>query len=303
MSKIVIGLFDRLEDAQAAVHDLVNGGFRREDIRLFANDALGQLSQNTPGSTTQEGSGALVGGISGLQSTLVGAGIPEDQARNYGEGVRRGATLVSVVTPDEMALTAADMINHHNPVDMKQRISQGSELGDHWTDEPREQEIGRLRNEAVPEMHTEVPRSAQEIGLVNNEIPPLRETEVPRSEQEVGVINNELSPEIDTDLPPTHQEIGRLNNETGENGFDEYDAYFRNHYNSNFANTSFTYDQYRPYYEYGYELANDQRYRGRDWDQIEFDARTDWERSHPGARWDNFEAAVHEAWMRVTGRM
>lgn len=306
MSKIVIGLFDRFEDAQAAVRDLMNSSFRGQDIRWFANNTRGQWTQNVTSDSFSERFSEEVGmpmnASDGLMDNLVNAGIPDGQAREYVEGVRRDGILVSVVTSNEMAQTAADVINRYHPVDIKQRVSQWGQGSTAWSDVNRDQEVGRLNNEAVPQVRTEQPRDDQEIGVLNNEIAPQSETEIPNAGREIGVVNNEARPEMDTELPPTHQEIGRLNNEADETGFSEYDAYFRNHYNSNYANTSFTYDQYRPYYEYGYELANDPRYRGRDWSQIEFDARQDWERNHPGARWDDFRAAVYEAWMRVTGR-
>lgn len=55
--------------------------------------------------------------------------------------------------------------------------------------------------------------------------------------------------------------------------------------------------QYAPAYRYGYTVANDQRYSGRDWDVVEADVRSDWERERCGT-WDEFtdSAAPNARW-------
>ena len=62
------------------------------------------------------------------------------------------------------------------------------------------------------------------------------------------------------------------------------------------------FDYYRPGYLYGYEAAS--RYRGRNWDDIESDLRTGWDRfEHRGeSTWENVKDAVRDAWHRVTHR-
>jgi hypothetical protein len=61
------------------------------------------------------------------------------------------------------------------------------------------------------------------------------------------------------------------------------------------------YDYYRPGYQYGFESAN--RYRGRDWNDIENDLRSGWDRfEHRGhSTWENVKDAVRDAWHRDTG--
>lgn len=61
------------------------------------------------------------------------------------------------------------------------------------------------------------------------------------------------------------------------------------------------YDFYQPGYRYGFESAN--RYRGRDWSDVETDLRSGWDRyEHRGQRtWDHMKDAVRDAWRRVTG--
>jgi uncharacterized protein (TIGR02271 family) len=87
----------------------------------------------------------------------------------------------------------------------------------------------------------------------------------------------------------------------GATGYDAYDADYRRHFQSTAANSGYTYEQYAPIYRYGYTLANDTRYRNRDWSGIEADARTHWERRNPGT-WEEFKDSVRYAWDKARNR-
>jgi hypothetical protein len=72
---------------------------------------------------------------------------------------------------------------------------------------------------------------------------------------------------------------------------------FRNNFQTTFGNRSYSYGQYASAYRYGYTVANDQLYSGREWDVVEADVRSDWERGHRGT-WDELKDAVHYGWDR-----
>lgn len=68
--------------------------------------------------------GAAVGGAAGgLLGALANAGVPEDQAHVYAEGVRRGGTLVSIRADDSRADTAAAILENAAGVDIEKRRS------------------------------------------------------------------------------------------------------------------------------------------------------------------------------------
>lgn len=72
------------------------------------------------------GAGAVVGGLVGA---LVRSGVPEEAAGHYAEAVRRGGSLVSIVT-DESRVSEAEMImNRHNPIDLEERVASWRETG------------------------------------------------------------------------------------------------------------------------------------------------------------------------------
>ena len=85
--KTVIGLFDRVSEAQSVVRDLIGTGFSRDDIGLIASDATGEWSRYK--ASTLEGAaptseeigtgvstGTVVGGLGGLLVGLTEFAIP-----------------------------------------------------------------------------------------------------------------------------------------------------------------------------------------------------------------------------------
>lgn len=87
----------------------------------------------------------------------------------------------------------------------------------------------------------------------------------------------------------------------GATGYNTYDTDFRNHFQTNYASSGYTYDQYAPVYRYGYGLASDERYANQDWSVVEADARRRWEERNPGT-WEEFKDSVRYAWDRARGR-
>ncbi|MGJ7917258.1 DUF2382 domain-containing protein [Massilia sp. LXY-6] len=80
------------------------------------------------------------------------------------------------------------------------------------------------------------------------------------------------------------------------------DSYYRGHYNSNFAGSGGSYDDYAPAYRYGSEMRNSDQYRNRDWNDVESDLRTNWDRKNVGqpSTWEKTKAAVRHGWDKMT---
>jgi uncharacterized protein (TIGR02271 family) len=84
--------------------------------------------------------------------------------------------------------------------------------------------------------------------------------------------------------------------------FSRYDQDFRTHFDTNYAQRGGQYSNYQPAYRYGYTLANDNRYQGRQWREIEPEVRRDWESQNKGSRWEDFKDSVQYSWERARGR-
>ena len=161
MTRTVSRLFDSYSQAQAAVEALEQAGFTSSEISLvsrYRDDNTLVDGDGVSGTATGATAGALVGGGGGLlaalgliaipgigplvaagvlATTLVGAaggsvvggligaltnaGVSEEDAHVYSEGVRRGSSLVTVTTDDARASKAESILNSHKPVDVRQR--------------------------------------------------------------------------------------------------------------------------------------------------------------------------------------
>lgn len=106
-----------------------------------------------------------------------------------------------------------------------------------------------------------------------------------------GRSTGEVTLRRDGDLPPG-AETARIED------ISRYEPDFRRNYDKNYADSGYGYDQYRPAYYFGYELATDPRYRGQEWNAVESDAHGYWNEGTMGP-WDRYKDAVHYAWDRV----
>jgi uncharacterized protein (TIGR02271 family) len=85
-------------------------------------------------------------------------------------------------------------------------------------------------------------------------------------------------------------------------GTSNYDDDFRRDYQSRYAGSGTSYEDYAPAYQYGYTSASDPRYQGRSWDQVESDLRTDYGRKYPNSTWERMKDSIRYGWDKVTGR-
>src|SRR6185369_10343541 len=87
-----------------------------------------------------------------------------------------------------------------------------------------------------------------------------------------------------------------------ERDYDSDDeADFRAHWQSHYAGSGGTYDEYAPAYRYGSLMHSSGRYHDRTWDEIEPEARRDWEARYPDSAWERFKDSVRHGWERLTG--
>lgn len=75
---------------------------------------------------TGAGIGAAAGGLVGA---LTESGVPEEDAKYYAEGVRRGDVLVTVRAHVGQTDTVCDVLDRHNAVDVDDRVSNWKQRG------------------------------------------------------------------------------------------------------------------------------------------------------------------------------
>jgi hypothetical protein len=79
--------------------------------------------------------------------------------------------------------------------------------------------------------------------------------------------------------------------------FTRQESQFKEHYERYYAGSGYAYSQYRPAYQYGFELAADNRYKSLDWPMIELQAHRGWDEASMG-QWDRYKDAVRFGWER-----
>jgi len=125
MTHTVVGLFDNRSDAQAAMQDLIAGGFIQEDIDL-SNRSFGGETGTTGSSTTDADydSGDGIGDrISNFFNSLFGD--DETTASTYTNAASDADAILTVqVDSDERARQAQEILDRHNAMDVDERSSQ-----------------------------------------------------------------------------------------------------------------------------------------------------------------------------------
>lgn len=286
------------------------------------------------------GAGALAGGVAGgLIGALVDVGVPEETAKYYTEGVRRGGLLVSVRTDDTMSGQAVSIMNRYNPIDINNRVETWRSQGWNGTTQENTTENDRGQQPINMPQSTDTPRDVVDRGGMhpleeqygveqnipttgdrdrtygsggsptglNSQVNDVRgeDTQMSgltgRDYQNTGYQGEMRPTGTDYDSTNLGSNYGAEDQyRQGQGKFQQYDYYdtgFNRHFSDNYG-SSYSYDQYRPVYRYGYDLATDPRYSNRHWEDIEPEARNYWDERQPGT-WDRIKDSVRYAWDEV----
>jgi uncharacterized protein (TIGR02271 family) len=177
---------------------------------------------------------------------------------------------------------------------------------------PVEEEV-RLRQEHVEVERRPVNRPATEADLKNFQEGSIevRETqEQPVVAKDARVVEEirvhkdveEHTEKVRDTVRRTEVDVERIGDgrSTGKNtSWESFNPQFRQHYQTTYS-TLGSWDRFQPAYRYGYKLATDNRYRGRDWREIEPEARKTWNTQNQNS-WEDFKDAVQYSWDRARG--
>jgi uncharacterized protein (TIGR02271 family) len=154
---------------------------------------------------------------------------------------------------------------------------------------PVDRPIGKGDTERMRDQTVEVTEMAEE--------PVVQKRARVREEVVVGKETTQRTEKVRDTVRRTEVEVENL-----KGGGDDYSADFRRDWQDRYGNSGESYETYQPAYDYGYRSANDARYRGKSWSDVESDLRTDYERNNPNSSWDRMKGAVRYGWERVTGK-
>jgi uncharacterized protein (TIGR02271 family) len=327
MAKTVIGLFDNLREAQHIVQALVDDGFRREDIRTLTSQegaSVGTLSalgvpeaeaQAYADAVRQGGALVLVDAADDRADRAVAimerAPAVERETRAGADAAReRGRAGTGEVETGDIKVP---VVEEELQVGTRQVQRGGVRLYTRVTERPVEETV-RLRDETVHVERRPVDRPATEADVAAAK---GRTVEVTETDEEAVIAKQarvveevvvskeaeERTEAVQATARRTEVEVEPVGADATREvrGFETYEADFRHHYTTAAGSRGQGYAHWAPAYRYGYTLASDPRYRGRDWPAIEPEARRDWEQQHRGT-WEEMKDAIRHAWDTVRGR-
>ncbi|HEX9171384.1 MAG TPA: YsnF/AvaK domain-containing protein [Telluria sp.] len=162
---------------------------------------------------------------------------------------------------------------------------------------PVDQAIDPSNMQAFQEASIEVRESAEEA-VVQKSARVVEEVVVGKevSNRQEQVRDTVRHTEVEVEKLGGTDKLSGSNNFSGNND----DSYYRSHWNSNYASSGKSYDEFAPAYQYGSTARNSDMYRGRPWEEIEPNLRSDWTARNPGSTWESMKAAVRHGWDRLT---
>jgi hypothetical protein len=266
---------------------------------------------------------------------LVDLGIPEEEAELYAEGVRRGGHLVIVHAPDPRDDEVMDVLERFGPVDVERRAERWREQG--WTEYEEDEELAPYTREEVEREQEYYETYDRDIYPSYEEREPVfREYHESMyadarggyakykpaylcgyrlgcEPRYWGATWEEVEPEArrrfeaedeETPWEEVREAARRGWHEVqeiyAEDAYMEFDEDFQAHYETAYATTGTPYLTYRPAYRYGYDLAILPQYEGREWEEIEPEARREWEERGEEGAWEEVREAVRHGWQEIT---
>jgi hypothetical protein len=119
---------------------------------------------------TGAGIGAAAGGLVGA---LTESGIPEQDAKYYAEGVRRGDVLVTVRTDEVHSDSVCDVLDRHHAIDVEDRVQSWTSRGwNGWNDKAQPYSSDELRKERSYYRVDKDPAVSGQVGGIGREALP-----------------------------------------------------------------------------------------------------------------------------------
>jgi hypothetical protein len=277
MAHTVVGVYDDYTQAQKAEKELLESGFPRHMVQIGAAAdspaARRALLRDTERANHQ---GEERWSVGNFISMIFGNDTKDEHVDIYSEAIRRGSCLLSVdADDDQQKLKAADILNRYDPVDIDERASNWRRDGwskyDNTAPKFSDQDIERERSAYAS---TRQENTQANTGSSNRVRIFQRPTGQHTRAQHPSAINTQQQMQAD------------FGNEAAD------ESEYRSHWQSTYGDQGGRYEDYRPAYRYGRTLSSDEKYHGRHWNDIEPEARRDWESKNSDSPWEKVEKAV-----------
>lgn len=320
----IVAVYASSSAAQAAANELKKNGFDSDDIYI--------------GSGGESSERPHEGGITGWFKRIFGQDHEDEPY--YENATRRGNVVLSVEASGGNLDNAADILNRHSPVDVHREsgdsarespretgrsgsvpvvneelrvgkrsvLRGGVRIYTREVEEPVEEKL-RLREEKVyvdrqpadrPVTDADRRTDAEQVIEMKEyaEEPVISKQARVTEEIRVGKDTTEREQTIRDTVRRTEVNVEDL----GKGGDSALHSDFRRDFDTRYSASGGNYDEYAPAYNYGYAMAADPRYRGKRFDEVEPDLRSDYGRRYPNSTWEKMKDSIRYGWDKVTGK-
>jgi len=307
MANNVIGLFDNENVANQVVDDLVTSGFERSTINRFEGDN------------------------SDLEGELQREGIPADEASYYVDGLNNGGALVSVRAEESETDTAVEIMNRYANTEgsadagyeTDASYAAGGTAVDTDVDTRSSADYATRRSDVGDEARLDVVEERLNIGKRSVDRGGVRvrrvvteqqvEEQVTLRDETIHVDRHAVDRRVEGTADDLFTEQTYEFTETDEEAVvaketrvveevvvDKDVTERTETIRDTVRRADVEIEQIGT--SYGQTLAKDNRYAGREWTDVEVDARRDFEAQHSDTAWDDAKDSVRSSWERTRGR-
>lgn len=334
MAQTLAAVFDNRASAESARQKLIASGFGSERIRLndTSSDYSGAPSAtSTVANTTGRDDDGFVASIKNFFADLFGS---HEDRYVYAEAVSRGHVVLTLESASDAEIDrASDIVEDFGPLNIEEHSEQWRAGG--WSREDSTTGTGYVGSTGSTSSATSNLGGSSAASLQSQSASLSQQTTPLGAGAELGINpavpvgnlsggtlgqsqGNPLSgsqqlardPSLDTPdfiQPGGATSLGGTRNvrtyprvDTLSNDIVDDEQYYRSHWDSTYLSTGGRFEDYDPAYRYGRSMAGSDTYRGRAWDDVEPDLRSNWEHTYPQSAWDNFKDAVRHGWNRLT---
>lgn len=227
-------------------------------------------------------------------------------------GAAAGAKGGSATRSSKTGTNAIPVVQEDIQVGKRQVLRGGVRVYSRIVEEPVEENI-ELREERVRVERRPVDRAASEADLSAGQQQVIEVQEYAEEpvvakqarvveEVRVGKDVSQRTETVRDKVRHTEVNVEQTPGAQGAGGATFDDSDFRSDFQKRYASSGGSYETYLPAYRYGYDVGSDARYKGRSFDDVESDLRTDYGRRYPNSTWERMKDAVRYGWDKVTGK-
>lgn len=329
--KLIVGLFDSDRDALGAREDLTAAGFDASGISTIdSSTGAGDAKSRLVGAGIPERDAQFYAEGVRRDGCVVALRVEDSEAERaidimdrhdsvdmderiqlwrsdgWTSGTQRAASTTTTATSGATATGGTEsseggtieVVEEQLRVGKRQTQEGGVRVRTRIVEEPVEEEV-RLREERVHVERRPVDRAADAGAIAAFKEGTIEVTEtveeavVDKTARVVEEVSVSKESEVRTE---TVRDTVRRTEVDVEEIDDATVGRFRNDYESRYASTGGSYDDYDTAYRYGYTQSRSSTYGDADWDRAEPQLRSDWESRHGPSTWDKVKDAVRSSW-------